>query len=124
MFVLAVSNALYSCRLKACNDYKELRTISNLWLSLKYYDGELNVPTKWDGTTKGKLWYGEMMFVKTHQDLEDWANYAISVRNGLKASEKKKLAKFNDDVLGIRLYIETLFGKFCPYDDFQWVYEN
>ncbi len=100
----------------------QLNNIARTALLLKYYDG-YPLPKEMVDTPKAKFWHGEMMFISQNINLDEWASEAKNTRKKLPEDKKIKVAELSDESLGILIYIEALFGKFCPYDDFKWIFE-
>lgn len=116
--LIAICEALYSCGIGSY----PIHNCEDIALSLKYFDGREDAPELRD-TTKGKFWFGEKMFLTTKQDLNYWTSYAKDTRKKLTSAKRAKAKQLDDRSFGIVLYIETLFGKFCPFDDFKWIYD-
>ena len=89
----------------------------------KYYHGELSCPKEWENDIKGKFWHGEMMFCTNHINMDVWAEQAQEVIKKLKGKKLKFAKSMPLHQFGLVLYIETLFSKWCPYDDMSWIYE-
>lgn len=89
----------------------------------KYYHGELSCPKKWENDIKGKFWHGEMMFCTNHVCIDEWAERAQEVIKKLKGKKLKLAKSMPLHLFGLVLYIETLYGKWCPYDDLSWIFE-
>ena len=89
----------------------------------KYYHGEDEMPKSIKNTVAGKFWHGEMMFVTHHIDMEQWKENAEQCIKGLTGKRKASFSKYYPEQRAIILYTETLFGEFCPYDDFSWIFE-
>ncbi len=119
-FFIAISCALYEgCGFRGEKSGSQIEVLNYL----NYYNGEKECPEEWKKSVNSKFWWGEMMFVTTRQSLSQWSEYAVSTRKGLEDDKKVFAVKYNDNQLGIILYIETLFGKMCPYEDMQWIYQ-
>lgn len=89
----------------------------------KYYRGETQCPYRYKDKVEGKFWYGEKMFLETGQELQHWVEYGKSVKQELNNEKKSFAEKHSVESFGIILYIETLFRKWCPYDDMGWIYK-
>lgn len=63
------------------------------------------------------------MFVSTGQNVISWANYAKEIKEELSDDKLDFANKYPIEQLGIILYIESLFGKWCPYDTLEWIFE-
>lgn len=86
----------------------------------KYYHREEESPFATDDI-RYKFWYGEMMFVTTHQKSGLWE---IEGKEWLKTANEdiKKLAdKFGPDQFGMITYIAFQYSKWYPYDDPIWI---
>lgn len=91
--------------------------------ALKYYNGELEIPKELENSIAGKFWHGEMMFIEGHLDMDSWKQYAESCLKKLIGERKKAFLKYTSEQRAIILYIETLFEKWCPYDNLDWIFE-
>lgn len=72
---------------------------------------------------RSKFWWGEMMFVRSYQRVGQWKEDG---KNWLKTANEqiKQLAsKYTPEQFGVITYISALFGKWCPYDDQEWILE-
>lgn len=74
-------------------------------------------------TVEGKFWHGERMFVTNQIDMDSWTQSAQSCLDKLTGERKEAFSKYAPEQRAIIIYIETLYGKFCPYDDFSWIWE-
>lgn len=90
--------------------------------ALKYYNGELEMPKELKNTTAGKFWHGEMMFIQGHLDMDCWKQSAESCLKKLTGERKKTFSKYTPKQRAIIIYIETLFEKWCPCDNLDWIY--
>lgn len=95
-------------------------------LSYKYYNREgwesNDCPYAQDDV-RSKFWWGEMMFIRHHLSAGEWKEYG---KNWLKTANEqiKQLAsKYTPEQFGVITYISALFGKWCPYDDQEWILE-
>lgn len=88
----------------------------------RYYKGEAQKPENLDSTS-ADFWYGESMYDK----LQNKDYYTQEAENWRKELEKEnpgcRILNYNNETLGIILYIDCLFGKFCPYGSSNWIYE-
>ena len=91
--------------------------------SCKYFNGEIDVPEKWKDTIQGKFWYGEMMFMTSLSDFKPWEDMVATWLKDLKGEKKASFEKYNDQQRVMICYIETLFTKWCPYDNMDWIFE-
>lgn len=88
----------------------------------KYYHREDKSPFS-DDDIKSKLWYGEMMFVTTHQKSSLWK---LEGKEWLKTANNdiKRLAeKYGPEQFGLITYIAFLYSKWYPSDDPIWILE-
>lgn len=87
-----------------------------------YYNGEEQNPFD-PNSTSGRFWHGEMMY----DQLQDKNYYTQEAKNWRKELEESKpdcsILHYDDVTLGIILYTHCLYGKFCPYGSFDWVFE-
>lgn len=89
----------------------------------KYFRGETQCPKKFESETTAKFWHGEKMFVETNQNLQSWIEQGEEVRAALSNDKRQIAAKYSPESFGIIVYIETLFSKWCPYDDMDWIFD-
>lgn len=89
----------------------------------KYYRGETQCPRKYEGNVYGKFWHGEKMFVETGQNLQEWIKTGKKIRKGLSPKKAQIVSEYSPETFGIIVYIETLYSKWCPYDDMEWIFE-
>lgn len=89
----------------------------------KYYHGEKACPKEWENDIKGKFWHGEMMFCTNHISIEDWKKEVQKIIKKLKGNKLRLAESMPISQFGMVLYIETLYGKWCPYDDLSWIFE-
>lgn len=89
----------------------------------KYFKGEDECPEQWKGTTQGNFWHGESMFVRGGHQVDDLKKYVEDVLKNLKGEKRKKFLSYTEEQRAIVIYIELLFGKWCPYDDLSWIFE-
>lgn len=89
----------------------------------KYYQGELSCPEEWENNIKGKFWYGEMMFCTNHISIDEFTQMAQRVIKELKGDKLRFAQSMPISQFGMVLYIELLFGKWCPYDDLSWIFD-
>ena len=87
----------------------------------KYFNGEENVPSDWENTIEGKFWHGEMMFLTSQSDYRKWESLSKSVLKDLKGAQKRSFEKYTERQRTIVCYIETLYSKWCPFDDLSWI---
>lgn len=87
-----------------------------------YYQGEEQNPFEPDSAA-AKFWHGEMMYDQL-QDKDYFTQEAKKWRKDLEESNPDcTILLYNDVTLGIILYTQCLFGKFCPYGSFNWIFE-
>ncbi len=89
----------------------------------KYYRGELETPTKWQNDVKGKFWHGEMMYCRQKHDIDAWAKRGQEILKDLNSNMHELAGRLSPEQFGLVLYIATLFGKWCPYDNLDWIVE-
>lgn len=89
----------------------------------KYFRGEDECPEVLKGTVQGNFWHGEMMFVRNRISMEMLKQDAENVLKQLKGEKRKKFMSYTEEQRAIFVYIELLFGKWCPYDDLNWIWE-
>ena len=82
-------------------------------------------PKEYRGGVKEKFWHGEKMF---YGDIIDNHNQWIeSAKETLRNRKDSKLYFYAKELgpenFGIAYYIETLYGKWCPYDNLDWIFE-
>jgi hypothetical protein len=82
-------------------------------------------PKEYRGGVKEKFWHGEKMF---YGDIIDnhiqWIESAKETLRNRKDSKLYFYAKeLGPENFGIAYYIETLYGKWCPYDNLDWIFE-
>lgn len=119
--VTALEEALY-----AVNHYwfwvSDEKTPKNMEYC-KYYHGEPEMPKEWEETTEGHFWWGERMFIHTKQDMEGWKATSASVLKKLRGKKRELFLSYSEEQRAIILYIETLFEKWCPMSDIDWIYK-
>ena len=115
--------ALFCALTESCNLYVSPNQYQSSSSLCKYYQGELSCPKEWENDIKGKFWHGEMMFCTNHINMDVWAEQAQEVIKKLKGKKLKFAKSMPLHQFGLVLYIETLFSKWCPYDDLSWIYE-
>ncbi len=87
----------------------------------RYYKGEKENPFKSDHD-KGWFWHGEHMFSETGQSLESWAKDAAETRKSLTGKATEAARSLTNEQLGIVLYINELFIKWCPMEDADFIF--
>lgn len=115
--------SLFCALTESCNLRVSPGQYQNSSSLYKYYHGELSCPKEWENDIKGKFWHGEMMFCTNHINMDVWAEQAQEVIKKLKGKKLKLAKSMSLHQFGLVLYIETLFSKWCPYDDMSWIYE-
>ena len=91
-------------------------------LSFKYYNREPENPYPREDI-KSHFWHGEMMFVTTHQSVGFWKNEGKTCLKEADEQIKSLAKRLTPEQFGVIIYISTLFGKWCPYDDQSWLIE-
>ena len=88
----------------------------------KYYHREDKNPFPSDDI-RNKFWHGEMMFVTKHQKVGEWKEAGKSWLKRANEQIRSLAARLTPEQFGVVVYISTLFGKWCPYDDQSWLIE-
>ena len=97
----------------------------------KYYNGEdeEKCPYQKDDI-RSKFWWGELMFSRLcnlEEQFKRYENDVVEWRKYLLEHKPNQAARFlkqnSDRQLCIALYIALLWGKWCPYDDQEWIVE-
>ena len=105
----------------------------------KYYKGEGTIhdnPFPQEDA-RSRFWHGECMFANTLRDcknedeinerIRNWAKGVPRWRAWLKEHKPNQSARFlrenNERQLAIAGYIVTLWGKWCPYDSEDFIYD-
>ena len=91
-------------------------------LTYKYYNREEESPFSKEDI-KDKFWYGEMMFVTTHQSVGKWKEDGKQWLKTANEQIKQLGNRYTPEQFGVISYISALFGKWCPYDDQLWILE-
>lgn len=116
-------NALFCAMTESCNlrgfsgKYEDYASI------FKYYQGELTCPEKWKNNVSGKFWHGEMMFCTNHISIEEWTKKAENALKNMEPDKQKYAKSMSLRQFGVILFIETLYSKWCSYDNMDWIYE-
>ena len=62
-----------------------------------------------------------------YDELQDKDYFTKKAENWRKELEEQKpgsnILNYDNDTLGIILYTLCIFEKFCPYDNYEWIYE-
>ena len=95
---------------------------NNYGLIYKYYNREGENPYPTDDI-RNKFWYGEMMFVTTHQKAGEWKEEGKRCLKDANEQIRNLAAKLIPEQFGVVTYISALFDKWCPYDDQPWLIE-
>lgn len=95
---------------------------NNFGLIYKYYNRENQNPYPQDDI-RNHFWYGEMMFVTTHQKVGEWKEKGKNILKTANDDIKQLASKYTPEQFGVIIYISALFGKWCPYDDQKWIVE-
>ncbi len=95
----------------------------------KYYKGEEEDPFPEDDIRR-KFWWGEMMFSRLHNLEEQFKGYEKDVvrwRKYLLEHKPNHAVRFlrenSNRQLCIALFIALLWGRWCPYDNQEWIVE-
>ena len=91
-------------------------------LTYKYYNREEESPFSKEDI-RDKFWYGEMMFVTTHQSVGKWKEDGKEWLKTANEQIKQLGSRYTPEQFGVISYISALFGKWCPYDDQLWILE-
>lgn len=97
----------------------------------KYYKGENENKCPYPkDDTRSKFWWGELMFSRLcnleeqfkryEKDVVEWRKYLLENKPNQAARFLKENSNYQ---LCIALYISLLWGKWCPYDDQEWIVE-
>ena len=88
----------------------------------KYYKGETENPYDCNSTV-GRFWHGEKMYDEL-QNKDFFTNEAKCWREELTNKDSDcPILSYDDVTLGIILYTDCLYGKFCPYGSFNWIFD-
>jgi hypothetical protein len=89
------------------------------------FSNEVECPFKYKGSVNEKFWDGEMMFYS--DIIDDHIRWIESAKETLRSRKNSKLytnaKELGPENFGIAYYIETLYSKWCPYDNLDWVLE-
>jgi hypothetical protein len=91
-------------------------------LSYKYYNREDENPFSSDDF-RSHFWHGEMMFVNSHQKVGYWKELGKEWLRDANEQIKQLASRYTPEQFGVITYISALFGKWCPYDDQEWIVE-
>lgn len=91
-------------------------------LTYKYYNREQDNPFSREDI-RSRFWHGEMMFVTTHQIVGDWKEHGKIWLKEANKQIRELAARLTPEQFGVITYISALFGKWCPYDDQEWIVE-
>ena len=61
------------------------------------------------------------MFVESGQNLQEWIKTGEKIRNSLTPGKSQLASEYSPEIFGIIAYIETLYSKWCPYDEMEWI---
>lgn len=95
-------------------------------LTYKYYNREGWEPNDCpyaQDDVRSKFWCGEMMFVKQHLPVGKWKEYGKKWLKTAHEQIKQLAGKYTPEQFGVITYISALYGKWCPYDDQEWIVE-
>ena len=117
-FALALELAIY----ETCGVLNiPMRQICTYAKACKYFNGENEVPVQWDGKAEGKFWNGEKQFITTVSNYEVWTKMAEDCEVNLTNVLRTKFMSYCPEQRAMLCYIETLYRKWCPMDDFNWI---
>ena len=86
----------------------------------KYYHGEPEMPEQIKGNKPiSNFWHGEMMFVTHQLDMDSWKQNAANILEELDGEKRRKFLSYSEEQRAILVYIEAIFGKWCPYDNLE-----
>lgn len=91
-------------------------------LSYKYYNREDKNPYPSDDI-RSRFWYGEMMFVKNivgNNKEGEWKLEGKELLLSANDQTKQFASKFTPEQFGMILYINELYARQNPFDDFSW----
>ena len=97
----------------------------------KYYKGEGTIddnPYPHEDV-RSRFWHGECMFANldTEKTIKGYAADVVEWRKWLKEHKPSQSARFlrenTDRQLAFALYIVTLWGKWCPYDSEDFIFD-
>jgi len=91
-------------------------------LSYKYYNREDENPFS-ENDVRNKFWYGEMMFVTTHQNSGLWKNEGKEWLKTANDDIKELAQKYTPEQFGVITYIAFQYSKWYPYDEPIWIVE-
>jgi hypothetical protein len=82
-------------------------------------------PKEYRGSVKEKFWHGEKMFYG--DIIDNHIQWIESAKETLLNRKDSKLYFYAKELglenFSIAYYIETLYGKWCPYDNLNWIFE-
>lgn len=89
----------------------------------KYYhfEGENLYP---ENDIRSKFWYGEKMFAEGQLSIKEWMETGLEILKDASDEAKNKAVRYSPEQFGIIVYIETLFTKWCPGENLDWIYEH
>ena len=86
----------------------------------KYYHGEPEMPEQIKGNKPiSNFWHGEMMFVTHQLDMDSWKQNAANILEELDGEKRRKFLSYSEEQRAILVYIEAIFGKWCPYENLE-----
>ena len=94
----------------------------NPYMSFLYYNREEDNPFSPDDI-RSKFWYGEMMFVTTHQKIGMWKQEGKEWLKTANDDIKKLAEKYSADQFGLITYIAFQYSKWYPSDEPEWIVE-
>ena len=97
----------------------------------KYYNGEDDDKCPYSrDDVRSNFWWGERMFSSLEDHEKQFKRYEKNViewREELLKHMPNQAARFLKEnttrQLCIALYIDLLYGKWCPYDDLEWIFK-
>ena len=94
----------------------------NPYMIFKYYNREEDSPFPKDDVRRN-FWFGEKMFVTTHQKSGLWKNEGKEWLKTANNDIKKLAEKYGPEQFGLITYIAFQYCKWYPYDDPIWILE-
>ncbi len=64
-----------------------------------------------------------MMFATNNLSVEEWKGTGEEILKNARKRVVELASRYTAEQFGVIIYIETLFGKWCPYDDLEWIFE-
>lgn len=63
------------------------------------------------------------MFCTNHISIEEWTKKAENALKNMEPDKQKYAKSMSLRQFGVILFIETLYSKWCSYDNMDWIYE-